>query len=73
MIDTQTVLEMIEAADHIEPFCSCGAPTQVVARAGHLWLTCSTIVADESQPRRRILDRLAHAGHTDRLLIELAA
>ena len=73
MIDTQTVLEMIESADHVEPFCTCGAPTQVIARGSRLWLACSTIVADEGHPRSRILGRLAHAGHTNRLLIELAA
>jgi hypothetical protein len=73
MMDSQTVLEMIEAADHVEPFCACGAPTQVVARGGCLWLACSTIVADASQARHRIFDRLAHVGHTDRLLIEMAA
>lgn len=73
MIDTQTVLEMIEAADHVEPFCTCGAPTQVIARGNRLWLACSTVAADETRPRHRILRRLAHAGHTNRLLIELAA
>jgi hypothetical protein len=71
MIDTRIVLETIEEADHREPFCSCGEPTQVVARGGGLWLACSTIAAERS--RRGIFSRLSIAGHTNRLLIELAA
>jgi hypothetical protein len=73
MIDSQTVLEMIEAADHLEPFCTCGAPTQVIARGSRLWLACSTIAANEGRPRRRILGRFAEAGHSNRVLVELAA
>jgi hypothetical protein len=73
MIDTRTVLEVIEAADHREPFCTCGAPTHVVARGRHLWLSCSTLADGDGRPKGGLLARLAQSRHTDRLLVDLAA
>lgn len=51
MFDRVRAIEMIEGALDSDPFCpACGAPTQIVDRAGHVLLVCSTL----SQPRSRI-------------------
>jgi hypothetical protein len=44
MLTNQDLLERIEDAERVAPFCDqCGSPTVVVERDKMLWLECSTL------------------------------
>jgi hypothetical protein len=44
MFTNQDLLERIEDAERLAPFCDqCGSPTTVAERDGALWLECSSI------------------------------
>lgn len=53
MVDHQTVLLTIEAAERDTPRCACGRPTIPVAHDdGSLWLECSSLTEPKSAVRR---------------------
>jgi hypothetical protein len=44
MFTNQDLLERIEDAERVAPFCDqCGSPTVVVERDESLWLECTTL------------------------------
>ena len=71
MFTNQDLLERIEDAERVSPFCQqCGRPTTVVERDHALWLECSDL------PRRRgcLASLLRFASlHTRRPIVELGA
>lgn len=71
MTDNYRVLASIEAAQHDTPFCACGAPAVLVGRGRTVWLECSTLGEHRSVLRRLLALDLA-AGHTSRLVLDLA-
>jgi hypothetical protein len=71
MFTNQDLLERIEDAERVNPFCQlCGQPTTVTERDRALWLECSELRRDRG--RLSSLFRLASL-HTRRPIVELCA
>ncbi|HEX2754552.1 MAG TPA: hypothetical protein VHM48_03770 [Candidatus Limnocylindrales bacterium] len=73
MFNNQDLLERIEAAERVNPFCQqCGEPTIVAERDNALWLECATL--GHRRSRIHALLRLDFATlHTRRSIVELCA
>ena len=71
MFSNQDLLERIEDAARISPFCQqCGQPTTVTERDHALWLECSGL----HRERGRIASLFHFASlHTRRPIVELCA
>ena len=70
MLTNQDLLERIEDAERVAPFCDqCGYPTVVVERDDALWLECSTL-AKRPTGLRSLLTLDFASQHTQR---EIAA
>ena len=71
MFTNQELLERIEDAERISPFCQqCGQPTTVTERDHALWLECSGL----HRQRGRFASLLRFASlHTRRPIVELNA
>ena len=66
MFNNQDLLERIEDAERVSPFCDqCGSPTVVVERDEILWLECSTL-ADRRGGLRSLLTLDFASRHTQR-------
>jgi hypothetical protein len=56
-------LDLIESAIRSGPYCTCGEPTDVVARDGEIWLDCVTLREEKGLVRRLLtLDLVAHVS-----------
>jgi hypothetical protein len=73
MLTNQKLLERIEDAGRVSPFCTyCWSPTTIVERDGALWLECSTL--SERRGGLRALLTLDFASrHTQREIATLRA
>lgn len=71
MFSNQDLLERIEDAERVSPFCShCGQPTTITERDHALWLECS----DLGRTRGRLATLFSFASlHTRRPIVELCA
>jgi hypothetical protein len=71
MYDRLAILQLIEDAEHAEPFCECGAPMVAADRGGALWLECS----ERHRPRHGRLARIAYrlGLHSERELLAAPA
>ena len=73
MLTNQDLLERIEDAERIAPFCEqCGQPTTIAEHDHALWLECASLAR-----RRSRLQALLHFDfaslHTRRPIVELFA
>ncbi len=73
MIDNWRALDRIEQAERDTPNCSCGAPAVPVARAGGIWLECSSLASPPEGRLRRLLSALGAPAHTRRLIVDCVA
>ncbi len=73
MINNQDLLERIEDAERIVPYCEqCGQPTTIAERDHALWLECTSLASRGS--RLQSLLRLDFASlHTRQPVAELNA
>lgn len=73
MFTNQQILERIERAQTVTPWCSqCGQPTTIAERGDTLWLECSSL----AQPRTRLKSLLRFdfaSFHTQHPVVELRA
>jgi len=70
MFDNARMLDLIERALDIDPFCPvCGAPTTIEDDDGRLWLVCSAAQAPTS-----LFGRISAAviPHQRRLVVDLS-
>jgi hypothetical protein len=71
MFSTQQILERIEGAQTVTPFCEqCGQPTAIAEHGDALWLECSSLA--HRRGRLQSILRLDFAAfHTQKHVIEL--
>ncbi len=73
MIDNWRALDRIERAERDVPHCPCGAPTVPVARAGGIYLECSSLANPPDGRLRQFLSALGAPAHTRRLVVDCEA
>ena len=69
MRHTNRVVDLIERANDLTPFCSCGAHTTPVWRDGVVWLECATLVQPPAGRLQRMVNALAPHVHQE--IVEL--
>ena len=68
MFTNQELLERIEDAERISPFCQqCGQPTTVTERDHALWLECSGLIASAAGSPRCSASRASGSANGLRL------
>lgn len=73
MIDNWTALDRIEHAERETPFCVCGEPMSLTAKADGIWLECVTITDTDGSRFDRLLSALGAYGHDRRQIVNSLA
>ena len=68
-----SVLERIEYAERLMPFCVCGQPMTPAGKPDGIWLECTSRTQPSDSAFERILSTLSGPAHSRRLIIEAEA
>lgn len=64
-----TIIDTIERAQTVRPFCTCGRHTIVTYRDGAMWLECS--ITSESNGLRRLFAGVFAPQHVHERIVDL--
>lgn len=70
--DNERAVDRIERAERSAPYCLCGEHMVAVARAGRIWLECSSRL-EEKSGLSGLVARITAFGHTRRMIMDLPA
>lgn len=73
MIDNRSLVDLIERAQDVRPYCPCGRHTTPVWRDGAVWLECSLVLEPSGSRLRRALAALAAPAHTHVHIVDVPA
>lgn len=73
MTHATQIIDLIERANDVRPFCSCGSHTTPVWRDGVVWLECASITEPDGSAIRRILSAVAGPLHVHVPIVDLPA
>jgi hypothetical protein len=68
--DSIRIVTLIERAERETPFCDCGEPMAATARGRQIWLDCTAHQHPSGGRMRRLVDAVASAGHTRKLIAD---
>ncbi len=68
--ENQRVVDLLERAERLAPYCPCGRHMMAVADGAEVWLECSSR-SEKKTGLSGVFSRLTAFGHTRRMITEL--